>query len=137
MDGFGRFPAGDVAAPTQERFFVGNGLRTQHPTIGTDLAGHPSAERWGPDAAGGVTNVVYDSADAGDWQVHLASATRALESEVQRTPETAREVAQHAQLRLLHLLAGRRDRGGLMVSRDSVREFAYQRGLPAFWKMLC
>ncbi len=98
-----------VAAPVWGNSFAGSGLRSRQHADGSDPADRRWADRRPVDAAGGIANVSYDRAGADDWQVHLASATRALESETRRTPETAREVAQHAQLRLLYLLAGRRD----------------------------
>ena len=56
-----------------------------------------------------VVAASYDSADTDNWQVHLASATRALEAEIQGPPATQEDLAQHARLRLLYALAGRRE----------------------------
>jgi len=51
----------------------------------------------------------YNSADADNWQDHLASATRALEAEIQGPPATQEDLVRHARLRLLYALAGRRN----------------------------
>lgn len=48
------------------------------------------------------------SGEAG-WRDELQQAIRALEAKVPAAPESAEEVAEHARLRMLYLLAGRRE----------------------------
>jgi hypothetical protein len=43
------------------------------------------------------------------WEEHLQAAIRALEEDSSSTPKTAAELTRHADLRLLYLVAGRRD----------------------------
>jgi len=68
-----------------------------------------------PPAAQGVVPTGYHAAAAGDWQSQVSSAAAALESQLSRTPKTtdqqeaARQAAEHARLRMLYMLAGRRD----------------------------
>ena len=58
---------------------------------------------------GNVTLASGEAAGPGDWQAQLGGAIRGLESQLQGTSAVAGNVAQHAQLRMLYLLAGRRD----------------------------
>jgi hypothetical protein len=51
----------------------------------------------------------YDSDSSGAWRASLDDAIRALESQVKRTPQSDTDVAEHLRLRMLRLLAGRRD----------------------------
>ena len=103
-----RLPVTSDAALAPMRAPEGNYPRTEYQPAGVQSADRPQEDRQGYGPAGRVINASYDPA-AGDWQAHLASATRVLESRLQGAPETPGEVAQHAQLRMLYLLAGRRD----------------------------
>ena len=58
---------------------------------------------------GHVTNASGEPAGPGDWQAQLTGAIRGLESQLQGTSAAAGDVAEHARLRMLYLLAGRRD----------------------------
>jgi hypothetical protein len=58
---------------------------------------------------GYVTNTSGEPAGPGDWQAQLTGAIRGLESQLRGTSAAAGDVAQHAELRMLYLLAGRRD----------------------------
>lgn len=51
----------------------------------------------------------HGSDDAADSQSRLAKVVRTMESQLQAEPKTPEEVAEHAKLRMLYLLAGRRD----------------------------
>jgi hypothetical protein len=63
-----------------------------------------------PAAAGGpITAAGYEPQPSKDWQVALNEAIRGLEAAVNPTPQSAAEIAQHARLRMLYLLAGRRE----------------------------
>jgi hypothetical protein len=55
-----------------------------------------------------VTKAAYEAPAGDNWQGHLAGAIRAKEAELQ-TPGKADDAQAQAQLRLLYLLAGRRD----------------------------
>ncbi len=48
-------------------------------------------------------------ASAGDWHAQVVAAAQALESSLPSSPQTPEEVAQHARLRMLQMLAGQRD----------------------------
>jgi len=45
----------------------------------------------------------------GSAQMHLESAARALESTVNESPQSREDISRHAQLRMIYLLAGRRE----------------------------
>jgi hypothetical protein len=63
-----------------------------------------------PAAAGGpIKAASYEPQPSKDWQVPLNEAIRGLEAAVNPTPQSAIEIAQHARLRMLYLLAGRRE----------------------------
>ncbi len=63
-----------------------------------------------PATAGGpITAASYEPQPSKDWQVALNEAIRGLEAAVNPTPQSAAEIAQHARLRMLYLLAGRRE----------------------------
>jgi len=46
---------------------------------------------------------------ASTWQTHLDQTIRLLESQVSPAPASSEQIAQHARLRMLYLLSGRRD----------------------------
>ena len=56
-----------------------------------------------------VVTASYELQPADDWQQHVAEAVRALESELGRAPQSDDDVARHARLRMLCLIAGRRE----------------------------
>lgn len=56
---------------------------------------------------GRVVNVSHSCPAAAEWQEHLASAIRALESENARQEAAADQVASQMRLRMLYLMAGR------------------------------
>jgi hypothetical protein len=56
-----------------------------------------------------VTAAGYEAQPSKDWQLPLNETIRGLEAAVNPTPQSAAEIAQHARLRMLYLLAGRRD----------------------------
>lgn len=56
-----------------------------------------------------VRQVSYEAESPEDWQGHLNRAVGLLETEVEGSPQSSDEVTQHARLRLLQVLAGRRD----------------------------
>lgn len=61
----------------------------------------------------GVKQASYNAVTPSDWQAHLAAAIRELEvkssSQSPNGPKTEAEIAQQARLRMLYLLAGRRE----------------------------
>ena len=70
----------------------------------------PSADRVA--AAKGDDQVVtasYDRGSSGDWRSHLAKAIEQFAPQVSASPRSEREFAEHARLRMLYLLADRRD----------------------------
>ena len=56
-----------------------------------------------------TTPVSYDTAAPADWHEQVDSAARALASQVDGSPKSPEEIARHAQLRMLYLLANRRE----------------------------
>jgi hypothetical protein len=62
-----------------------------------------------PAAGGPITAASYEPQPSKNWQVGLNEAIRGLEAAVNPTPQSAAEIAQHARLRMLYLLAGRRE----------------------------
>ncbi|MEE9602903.1 MAG: hypothetical protein V3V75_06335 [Thermoguttaceae bacterium] len=58
---------------------------------------------------GAVVGASFEASGNPDWQTQLRNTISALESQVADTPQTPEEVAQHARLRMLYMLAGRRD----------------------------
>jgi hypothetical protein len=69
----------------------------------------PAEETRAHREAGRVEQASYTSDDPKDWQGELEDTIRAVEANVPSSPGSAEEVAQHARLRMLYLLAGRRD----------------------------
>jgi len=61
------------------------------------------------DTSGAVVNASYQKRVDGDWNAAMEAAIEKLESEVNAAPKSDAEIAQHARLRMLYLLAGRRD----------------------------
>ncbi|OHB68357.1 MAG: hypothetical protein A2V70_16260 [Planctomycetes bacterium RBG_13_63_9] len=113
-EGPDRLPAADNAALPPNRPPPDYYPTTAYPPIG-QLAAHgppedPQTVQQTVQQTGPVINASYDPAAPGDWRAHLDSAIAALESGTANTPKTQDEIAQHAQLRMLRLLAGRRDR---------------------------
>lgn len=60
-------------------------------------------------AGNAVTPASYTAATPGDWQTHLTAAIRAKEAELRPEARSPDEEIRHAQLRLLYVLAGRRE----------------------------
>ncbi|HEV7224074.1 MAG TPA: hypothetical protein VGN42_15300, partial [Pirellulales bacterium] len=64
----------------------------------------------GTSASNLVQRVSYERpADGGDWSAHLAAAIEGLESQTRQPAHDADSIARHAHLRMLYLVAGRRD----------------------------
>lgn len=71
---------------------------------------HASADQdKSADTSSAVVNASYQRRADGDWNAAMEAAIEKLESEVSAAPKTDAEIAQHARLRMLYLLAGRRD----------------------------
>ncbi len=102
----GRLPAADDSAAAPSRAPQGDYFKTLQPLADIRTAKRPGDRA---DADGGrVVPASYDAA-ASEWQSHLSAATRALEAQVGPAPKTDEEMAQAVRLRMLYLLAGRRD----------------------------
>ena len=99
---------------------------------------YPSTQGWPPPTHSGqrpVPGVVpagFQSAAIEGWQSQVSEAVATLESQLGRAPkatdprESARQAAEHARLRMLYLLAGRRD--------DAIRPIpALPPSLQDFW----
>jgi hypothetical protein len=73
-----------------------------------------------------VTPATYETPLPGDARAQLAAAIRALETETKAAPKSDQQLAMEARLRMLYLLAGRRD--------DALRPIAdAPAGLQDFW----
>lgn len=76
-------------------------------TAAKEIATSPGA----PAATGAVKQVSYEKETEApaDWNASLAEAIQALELQTREAPKDGDGVAQHARLRMLYLIAGRRD----------------------------
>jgi hypothetical protein len=59
--------------------------------------------------SGGVVGVSYEATGDEAWRNELRKTISALESQVVGSPQTPEEISQHARLRILYMLADRRD----------------------------
>ncbi|MFH1266351.1 MAG: hypothetical protein ABIK89_11550 [Planctomycetota bacterium] len=59
--------------------------------------------------SGEVVAASYESSSGEDWQASMEEAIRLLESDVARSPESDRDFAEQARLRMLYLVSNRRD----------------------------
>ncbi len=73
-----------------------------------DAAVPPNAAPEG-DYPSTTTPVSYDAAAPADWREQVDWAARALASQIDGSPKSPEEIARHAQLRMLYLLANRRE----------------------------
>lgn len=69
-------------------------------------AAAPPGESGAPDR---VVPAGYQPRMPGDWRQALAETSRLLEARLSASPQSAEEVADHARLRMLYLVGGRRD----------------------------
>jgi hypothetical protein len=95
-------PCGNSLPADDPRGATAAGAKTPAPNAGCP-GGLPVA------AANPITAASYEPQPSKDWQIALNEAIRRLEAAVNPTPQSAAEIAQHARLRMLYLLAGRRD----------------------------
>ena len=73
---------------------------------------HAVEERPVKETASAVVNASYNapsSKEPDNWQEDLSAAIKSLEASTPSNPKTADEMAQQARLRMLYILAGRRD----------------------------
>jgi len=69
-------------------------------------------ERPVKESANAVVSASYNapiSAETGNWQGDLSAAIKSMEASATSNPKTSEEMAQQARLRMLYVLAGRRD----------------------------
>jgi hypothetical protein len=81
---------------------------TGDPRAVAQTSAPPSAAAPTPPPTTGVVKAVYEPPSDAAWQAHLAAAIRAKEADLQ-VPGKAEDSQAQAQLRMLYLLAGRRD----------------------------
>lgn len=105
----GRLPVTDNAALAPSKAPWGHYPATLYPEAGPHLANRPADIRQAPDPAEQVNAASAASRGAGDWRAHVGGAIGALESQLRGAPAAAGEAGRHARLRMLYLLAGRRD----------------------------
>ncbi len=96
--------ARDIAEPRGEERAPAERLAQSH-AAEAQPQDKPQEKPWPP-----VTRASYtaNSADP-SWQSHVSEAIRKLESDLRPTPQSEGELARHARLRMLYLIAGRRD----------------------------
>ena len=103
-----RLPVADNTALPPPRSSPGNYPNAQGPSPLSRSSQQPTATP-------GVVPAGYQEAALEGWQAQVSSAAATLESQIGRTPkandpqESARQAAEQARLRMLYLLAGRRD----------------------------
>ncbi len=72
-------------------------------------ADRPLAARNSIQPPGAVVAASYAPGDTESWRAHLAQAIKAIEAETDGQPRTTDDFNKHAQLRMLYMLAGRRN----------------------------
>jgi hypothetical protein len=95
-------PAAQAAAPSATE------PRTAAPATAVVQAAATSPAAPAPGAQG-VVKAAYESPSGDNWQSHLSAAIRAREAELQAAGKGPDDAQAQAQLRMLYLLAGRRD----------------------------
>ncbi len=106
----GRQSSADPPQPDPDRYAKNEGATPDGSAPAERVAGRPSLRtRSGSSPEGPVIAASYEAKADGDWQSHLDEAVERLESEVDGSPQSDRELAQQARLRMLYLLKGRRD----------------------------
>ena len=102
LPSFASLPRGNTPSGDDPRGTTAAGAKLAAMPIGSCPSGLPAT-------AAGPVAASYESKPSKDWQVALNEAIRGLEAAVNPTPQSAAEIAQHARLRMLYLLAGRRE----------------------------
>ncbi len=105
----GRLPPADEVAMAPVAVPGGNYPSTSHPQLVAGPGEIPPEAGQGDTASGNVTKASYNTAVPADWRRQVDSAARALGSQLDDSPESPEDIARHVQLRMLYLLAGRRD----------------------------
>jgi len=83
--------------------------QTPYPAIDARVLAATADPQQAKANAGQVVNVAYQSRAEEGWQAAVTEAIRQLEPQVQGMPKTEADYSRHVQLRMLYLLAGRRD----------------------------
>jgi len=104
-----RVPAADDATLPPAAAPAGSYQSTPDSAPGSRVANRPAEDRQAPATSAGVVSTSYDSPLPGDWRAQLSSAIGVLEAEASQAPKTQDDIAQWAQLKMLYLLAGRRE----------------------------
>lgn len=103
-------PQGGTMPPAKAPLGTYPSTQSPPPSVDTRVPNRSADGRPVPvPATDRVVAASYNSTNTDDWQVHLASAIRALEAEIQGPAATQEDLVRHARLRLLYALAGRRD----------------------------
>lgn len=105
----GRLPTADEVAMAPVAAPVGNYPSTVYPKLVVGPGEIPSKAGQGGIASDNVTTASYNAAVPDDWHRQVDSAARALGSQLDDSPDSPEDIARHVQLRMLYLLAGRRD----------------------------
>jgi hypothetical protein len=107
--GLARLPGANDAALAPAKAPQGDYPATSYPAAVHQLASRPTDLPQDAGAAEETNEGSGNRATSADWQAELSDAIRTLETQLQGAPATADEAAQQARLRMLYLLAGRRD----------------------------
>ncbi len=105
----GRLPVADAAANALVEPPSGNYPSTLYPPMPDQPVAQPTDQRVPTDMRG-ESQFAPPPVAYGDWREHLFLAARTLEANVSAEAETQEEIAEHARLRLLYMLAGQRDK---------------------------
>lgn len=95
--------------PEQAQVATGQSLPAADPRSVVQAGPVAPAAPSSPPSTTGVVKAAYEAPAADQWQTHLAAAIRAREAELQAPGKLAADPQAQAQLRMLYLLAGRRD----------------------------
>ncbi len=120
----GRLPVADAAANALVEPPPGNYPATPHPPMSDQPVAQPTYQSVPADMPTESLSALSPMAQ-GDWREHLSLAARTLEARVSAEPRTPEEIAEHAQLRLLYLLAGQRDKAltAIPATNPATEEF--------------
>jgi hypothetical protein len=111
-----RLPTAENAALPPTSAPEGYYPATGYPAVGAQRAELPGAGTAAGQQAGRIVGASYDPAAAGDWRGNVESAIRALESQSGGTAGTQEDIARQAELRMLYLLAGEREKALLPIA---------------------
>ncbi len=109
----GRLPVADAAANALVEPPSGNYPSTLYPPMPGQPLAQPTDQHVPTDMSvdmPGESQFASAPVAQEDWREHLSLAARSLEAKVSAEAETQEQIAEHARLRLIYMLAGQRDK---------------------------